>query len=78
MTPKDYLGNIPKVGDTIAVIINTSTRSSRLAKARITELRETKMSIRMYIEPVDEETYLYRSYIVLGDNLNDSQFIVIK
>ena len=80
MTPKDFLGNIPKVGDTIAVIINTSTRSSILSKAIITEIKETKQQIRVYIKPLDEKTYnvLLRSYIVLLDNVNDSQFIIIN
>ena len=80
MTPKDFLGNIPKVGDTIAVIINISTRSSRLAKAIITEIKETKQQIRVYIKPLDKKTYnvLLRSYIVLLDNINDNQFIIIN
>ena len=78
MTPKDFLGNIPKVGDIIAVIINISTRSSRLSKAIITEIKETKQQIRVYIKPLDGKAYLYRSYIVLLDNINDNQFIIIN
>lgn len=77
MTPRDYLGNIPKVGDIIAVILNTSTRHSVLARASVTGFKETQKQIKMFIKPIDTK-YLYRNYLILLDNKNSNQFIITK
>lgn len=77
MTPKDYLGNIPKVGDIIAVIHNTSTRHSELTRASVTGFKETPKQIKMFIKPIDTK-YLYRNYLILLDNQNNNQFIIIN
>lgn len=77
MTPRDYLGNIPKVGDIIAVILNTSTRYSVLTKAQVTEFKESPKQIKMFIKPIDTK-YLYRNYLILLDNKNSNQFIITK
>lgn len=77
MTPKDYLGNIPKAGDIIAVIHNTSTRHSELTRASVTGFKETPKQIKMFIKPIDTK-YLYRNYLILLDNKNSNQFIITK
>lgn len=77
MTPRDYLGNIPKVGDTIAIVLSTSTRHSVLTKAQVTEFKETPKQIKMFIKPIDNK-YLFRDFLFLSDNINSDQFIIIK
>lgn len=78
MTPRDYLGNIPKVGDTIAIIVNTSTSHASLEKAIITKFEETKKLIKMFVESPEERYFLFRNYLILEDNKNNDQFIIIN
>lgn len=77
MTPRDYLGNIPKVGDIIAIVLSTSTRHSVLTKSQVTEFKETPKQIKMFIKPIDNK-YLFRDFLFLFDNINNNQFIIIK
>lgn len=74
---KDFNGITPKVGDTIAIIVPTSTRAGALKKARITSFRECQKMVKMFIEPIVANVFLYRDYICLTRN-NDNQFIIIN
>lgn len=74
---KDFNGVTPKVGDIIAVIVPTSTRAGALKKARVTSFKECQKMVKMFIEPIVANVFLYRDYICLTRN-NDNQFIIIN
>lgn len=74
---KDFNGVTPKVGDIIAVIVPTSTRAGALKKARVTSFKECKLMVKMFIEPLVANVFLYRDYICLTST-NNNQFIIIN
>ena len=74
---KDFNCVTPKVGDIIAVIVPTSTRAGALKKARVTSFKECQKMVKMFIEPIVANVFLYRDYICLTRN-NDNQFIIIN
>ena len=74
---KDFNGITPKVGDIIAIIVPTSTRAGALKKARVTSFKECQKMVKMFIEPLVANVFLYRDYICLTRN-NDNQFIIIN
>lgn len=74
---KDFNGVTPKVGDIIAVIVPTSTRAGVLKKARVTSFKECQRMVKMFIEPLVANVFLYRDYICLTCT-NNNQFIVIN
>lgn len=74
---KDFNGVTPKVGDIIAVIVPTSARAGVLKKARVTSFKECQRMVKMFIEPLVANVFLYRDYICLTCT-NNNQFIVIN
>lgn len=76
---KDFNGVTPKVGDIIAVIVptSTSTRAGALKKARVTSFKECKLMVKMFIEPLVANVFLYMDYICLTST-NNNQFIIIN
>lgn len=74
---KDFNGVTPKVGDIIAVIVPTSTRAGALKKARVTSFKECQRMVKMFIEPLVANTFLYRYYVCLTST-NNNQFVIIN
>lgn len=74
---KDFNGVTPKVGDIIAVIVPTSTKAEALKKARIASFKECQRFVKMFIEPLIANVFLYRDYICLTSS-NNNQFLIIN
>lgn len=74
---KDFNGVTPKIGDIIAVVVPTSTRAGALKKARVTSFKECKLMVKMFIEPLVANVFLYRDYVCLTSS-NSNQFIIIN
>lgn len=74
---KDFNGVTPKVGDIVAVTVPAGAKAGVLKKARITSFKECQRMVKMFIEPLVSNTFLYRDYICLTSS-NSNQFVIIN
>lgn len=74
---KDFNGITPKIGDIIAVTVPSSVNTGGLKKARVTSFKECQRTVKMFIEPLVANAFLYRDYICLT-NINSNQFVIIN